>query len=166
MIFSKYLIINIFNLNAQIPQPLSPNPVTAVKSPSSLRQQPPPPLQIGATLARTSSSGSGSSPHPPSLGSAGSQRQSSQGSLFEQFASQAKELVKETTRQSSQDGLLAHVDKVHYRWSHATGNWFVYFMWLECVYDIWAIQKKYISLFYWTKRACNWMLHPVEITQY
>lgn len=34
------------------------------------------------------------------------------GSLFEQFATQAKELVKETTRQSSQDGLLAHVDKV------------------------------------------------------
>lgn len=43
---------------------------------------------------------------------AGSQRQGSQGSLFEHFASQAKELVKETTRQSSQDGLLAHVDKV------------------------------------------------------
>jgi hypothetical protein len=32
--------------------------------------------------------------------------------LLEQFASQAKELVRETTRQSSQDGLLAHVDKV------------------------------------------------------
>lgn len=66
-------------------------------------------------LARTSSSGSGSStvgsPHP-SLGSSNSARQSSQGSLFEHFASQAKELVKETKRQSSQDGLLAQVDKV------------------------------------------------------
>lgn len=44
---------------------------------------------------------------------ANSQRQGSQGSLFEQFTSHAKELVKETTRQSSQDGLLAHVDKVN-----------------------------------------------------
>lgn len=69
----------------------------------------------GNVLARTSSSGSGSSvvgsPHP-SLGSANSNRQSSQSSLFEQFATQAKELVKETKRQSSQDGLLAQVDKV------------------------------------------------------
>jgi len=39
-------------------------------------------------------------------------RQGSQGSLFEQIASQAKDLVRETTRQSSQDGLLAHMDKV------------------------------------------------------
>lgn len=39
-------------------------------------------------------------------------RQSSQGSLFEQIASQAKDLVRETTRQSSQDGILAHMDKV------------------------------------------------------
>lgn len=72
---------------------------------------------VGNVLARTSSSGSGSSvagsPHP-SLGSANSNRQSSQGSLFEQFATQAKELVKETKRQSSQDGLLAQVDKVSY----------------------------------------------------
>lgn len=65
-------------------------------------------------LARTSSSGSTGSSHP-SLGSASSQRQSSQSSLFEHFASHAKELVKETTRQSSQDGLLAHVDKVRRR---------------------------------------------------
>lgn len=64
-------------------------------------------------LARTSSSGSNSSGSPhPSLGSANSQRQSSQGSLFEQFATQTKELIRETKRQSSQDGLLAHVDKV------------------------------------------------------
>lgn len=70
---------------------------------------------IGHGLSRTSSSGSSNSavgsPHP-SLGSTNSNRQSSQGSLFEQFATQAKELVKETKRQSSQDGLLAHVDKV------------------------------------------------------
>lgn len=71
-------------------------------------------------LARTSSSGSASSGSPhPSLGSANSQRQSSQGSLFEQFATQAKELVRETKRQSSQDGLLAHVDKVNFLQS----NW-------------------------------------------
>ena len=38
-------------------------------------------------------------------------RQGSQGSLFEQIASQAKDLMRET-RQSSQDGLLAHMDKV------------------------------------------------------
>ncbi|KAJ6639366.1 MAP kinase-activating death domain protein [Pseudolycoriella hygida] len=67
----------------------------------------------GNVLARTSSSGSASSSGShPALGSAGSQRQGSQSSLFEHFASQAKELVKETTRQSSQDGLLAHVDKL------------------------------------------------------
>ncbi|GAB0092198.1 MAP kinase-activating death domain protein [Sergentomyia squamirostris] len=70
---------------------------------------------ISPGLARQTSSGSGSqSPpiHAPPLGSAGSQRQGSQGSLFEHFATQAKELVRETTRQSSQDGLLAHVDKL------------------------------------------------------
>lgn len=78
-----------------VPPPISPIP--------NLTKQP----SVGNVLARTSSSGStgsGSHPHP--------QRQSSQSSLFEQFASQAKELVRETTRQSSQDGLLAHVDKV------------------------------------------------------
>lgn len=78
----------------QIPPPISPNLV-----------------KTNAGLARTSSSGSTGSSHP-SLGSANSQRQSSQSSLFEHFTSHAKELVKETTRQSSQDGLLAHVDKV------------------------------------------------------
>ncbi|XP_071056798.1 MAP kinase-activating death domain protein isoform X2 [Onthophagus taurus] len=68
---------------------------------------------VGNVLARTSSfssSGNGS-PAPSSGGSVGVQRQGSQGSLFEQFASQAKELVKETTRQSSQDGILAQMDK-------------------------------------------------------
>uniref|UniRef100_A0A182XXW1 MAP kinase-activating death domain protein n=1 Tax=Anopheles stephensi TaxID=30069 RepID=A0A182XXW1_ANOST len=83
----------------KIPPPISPN---------FARQQ------SGANLlARTSSSGStGSGSHPPSLGSAGSQRQSSQGSLFEVLTTQAKELVRETTRQSSQDGLLAQMDKL------------------------------------------------------
>ncbi|XP_055617610.1 MAP kinase-activating death domain protein isoform X2 [Toxorhynchites rutilus septentrionalis] len=87
------------NRLGKIPPPLSPN----------LGRQ-----QSGSNiLARTSSSGStGSSSHPPSLGSAGSQRQSSQGSLFEVLTSQAKDLVRETARQSSQDGLLAHVDKL------------------------------------------------------
>jgi hypothetical protein len=51
-----------------------------------------------------------------STGSSGSnnstQRQSSQTSLFEQLASQAKDLVRESTRQSSQEKLLAQMDKV------------------------------------------------------
>lgn len=60
---------------------------------------------------------SSGSPSPGPLHSASSvgsgiTRQGSQGSLFERFASEAKELVKETTRQSSQDGLLAQMDKV------------------------------------------------------
>ncbi|KOC60958.1 MAP kinase-activating death domain protein [Habropoda laboriosa] len=42
-------------------------------------------------------------------------RQGSQGSLFEQFANQAKDLVRETTRQSSQDGLLAQMDKLKHQ---------------------------------------------------
>ncbi|KAH8273465.1 hypothetical protein KR018_002462 [Drosophila ironensis] len=71
----------------KLPPPLTP----PVKQPS-----------VTNILARTGSSGSSSS-------SPG--RQSSQSSLFENFASHAKELVRETTRQSSQEGLLAHVDK-------------------------------------------------------
>ena len=42
-------------------------------------------------------------------------RQSSQTSLFEQLASQAKDLVRESTRQSSQERLLAQMDKVAYK---------------------------------------------------
>ncbi|XP_018319964.1 MAP kinase-activating death domain protein isoform X2 [Agrilus planipennis] len=76
----------------------------------TLQKQP----SIGNVLARTSSFGSSGS-GSPALSSGGSvdkvQRQSSQGSLFEQFASQAKELMLETTRQSSQDGILAQMDK-------------------------------------------------------
>ncbi|RZC37304.1 MAP kinase-activating death domain protein [Asbolus verrucosus] len=88
-------------------------PITPVPPVTPILQKQP---SVGNVLARTSSfgsSGSGS-PIPPSSASSGSgvQRQSSQGSLFEQFASQAKELVRETTRQSSQDGLLAQMDKL------------------------------------------------------
>lgn len=67
---------------------------------------------VGNVLARTSSFCSSGS--PPAPGQKTVQRQGSQGSIFEQFASQAKELVRETTRQSSQDGLLAQMDKVSY----------------------------------------------------
>ncbi|XP_046641675.1 MAP kinase-activating death domain protein-like isoform X4 [Daphnia pulicaria] len=49
----------------------------------------------------TGSSGSNNSAH----------RQSSQTSLFEQLATQAKDLVRESTRQSSQEKLLAQMDK-------------------------------------------------------
>ncbi|XP_067637993.1 MAP kinase-activating death domain protein isoform X3 [Eurosta solidaginis] len=64
----------------------------------------PPPITppVSNILARTGSSGSSSS-------SPG--RQGSQSSLFENFTSHAKDLVRETTRQSSQEGLLAQVDK-------------------------------------------------------
>ncbi|XP_045480868.1 MAP kinase-activating death domain protein isoform X3 [Harmonia axyridis] len=73
-----------------------------------LQKQP----SVGNVLARTSSFGSSGNSSQSGGGTPTLvQRQSSQGSLFEQFASQAKELVKETTRQSSQDGLLAHMDK-------------------------------------------------------
>ncbi|CRK91266.1 CLUMA_CG004945, isoform B [Clunio marinus] len=91
------------DVKKKVPPPISPN---LSKTPN-----------VGNVLARTSSSGSTGSSHP-SLGSANSQRQSSQSSLFEHFASHAKELVKETTRQSSQDGLLAHVDKIKEQAKH------------------------------------------------
>ncbi|XP_014227945.1 MAP kinase-activating death domain protein isoform X4 [Trichogramma pretiosum] len=56
-------------------------------------------------VARQSSAGS----------NGGVLRQGSQGSIFEQIASQAKDLVRETTRQSSQDGILAHMDKLKHQ---------------------------------------------------
>nr|CAD7427459.1 unnamed protein product [Timema monikensis] len=77
---------------------------TPVPPPSPGPQRQP---SIGQVLARTSSFGS---PGSSSVGG-GVTRQGSQTSLFEQFAVSAKELVRETTRQSSQDGLLAHMDK-------------------------------------------------------
>lgn len=64
-----------------------------------------------STMQRQNSGGSSTSTNTTSTGN-GVLRQGSQGSLFEQIASQAKDLVRETTRQSSQDGLLAHMDKV------------------------------------------------------
>lgn len=64
---------------------------------------------MGQVLARAGSVGSGGS--SGSFGG-GVQRQGSQTSLLEQLAVSAKELVRETTRQSSQDGILAHMDKV------------------------------------------------------
>lgn len=68
---------------------------------------------VGNVLARTSSFGSSTGVTTTGAVSGSSvTRQGSQTSLFEQFASTAKELVRETTRQSSQDGLLAHMDKV------------------------------------------------------
>lgn len=80
---------------------------------STLQKQP----SVGNVFARTSSIGSspGGSPPVQQRGSPGSiTRQGSQGSIFEQITTQARELVRETTRQSSQDGLLAHMDKVSY----------------------------------------------------
>ncbi|XP_023247845.1 MAP kinase-activating death domain protein [Copidosoma floridanum] len=64
--------------------------------------------QSSSSSAASSSGGGGGTGN-------GVLRQGSQGSLFEQIASQAKELVRETTRQSSQDGLLAHMDKLKHQ---------------------------------------------------
>ncbi|XP_044017173.1 MAP kinase-activating death domain protein isoform X2 [Aphidius gifuensis] len=60
---------------------------------------------------RQNSSGSGESGGSSMDSGNGIFRQSSQGSLFEQIASQ----VRETTRQSSQDGFLAHMDKLKHQ---------------------------------------------------
>ncbi|XP_065336490.1 MAP kinase-activating death domain protein isoform X6 [Cloeon dipterum] len=83
------------------PEESDSNSTTATPRTVVAAHQSPPQRQSSFTsvLARASS-----------LGSSG--RQGSQTSLLEQFASQAKELVKETTRQSSQDGLLAQMDKL------------------------------------------------------
>lgn len=98
----------------------SVTPVPVAPLSPSLQKQP----SVGNVLARTSSFGSSSNSDLNRSGSGSSlvqrqssggstvTRQSSQGSIFEQFTSQARELVRETTRQSSQDGLLAHMDKV------------------------------------------------------
>ncbi|XP_060532384.1 MAP kinase-activating death domain protein isoform X2 [Cylas formicarius] len=82
-------------------------------TPAPLQKQP----SVGNVFAKASSLGSSGTSSPGQLHSAGSgvPRQGSQGSLFEQFASQAKELVRETTRQSSQDGLLAQMDKLKFQ---------------------------------------------------
>lgn len=67
---------------------------------------------VGNMLARTSSFGSnqGGSGSSATSSSSGVTRQGSQGSLLEQFTHQAKGLV---NRQGSQEGILAHMDKVN-----------------------------------------------------
>ncbi|KAL0268470.1 UNVERIFIED_CONTAM: hypothetical protein PYX00_010400 [Menopon gallinae] len=102
---------------ARLSRLVTPVPITPLSP--SLQKQP----SVGNVLARTSSFGSSNSdlnrsgsgsPLMQRQNSSGSTvtRQSSQGSIFEQFTSQARELVRETTRQSSQDGLLAQMDKL------------------------------------------------------
>ncbi|XP_059488306.1 MAP kinase-activating death domain protein isoform X2 [Neocloeon triangulifer] len=86
--------------NEASPEESDSNSTTATPKTVVAAHQSPPQRQSSFTsvLARASS-----------LGSAG--RQGSQTSLLEHLTTQAKELVKETTRQSSQDGLLAQMDK-------------------------------------------------------
>ncbi|XP_043479698.1 MAP kinase-activating death domain protein isoform X7 [Leptopilina heterotoma] len=94
------------------PVPILPRQSTApCSSPES---------SVQGSPKHTSSPGrqaSGPVQHQNSSGSTGNGvlRQGSQGSLFEQIASQAKGLVRETTRQSSQEGLLAHMDKLKHQ---------------------------------------------------
>jgi hypothetical protein len=73
----------------------------------------PSPLPISAIDRTFSTGSSGSGSGPGSAKMVEGQRQSSQGSLFEQLATQAKDLVRESTRQSSQERLLAQMDKVN-----------------------------------------------------
>ncbi|RZF38506.1 hypothetical protein LSTR_LSTR006101, partial [Laodelphax striatellus] len=95
--------------DTSLDRPSTPRRLVPV-SPGPQRQP-----SIGNVLARTGSSSSSSPPY-------GITRQSSQSSLLEQFASQAKELVRETTRQTSQEGLLAHVDKLTIHAKKAAGE--------------------------------------------
>ncbi|KDR13172.1 MAP kinase-activating death domain protein, partial [Zootermopsis nevadensis] len=90
------------------PTPRLARSVTPVPplSPGLMQRQP----SLGNVLARTSSCGSTAGGPGGSVMSM--TRQGSQTSLFEQFACTAKELVRETTRQSSQDGILAQMDKL------------------------------------------------------
>ncbi|XP_043266245.1 MAP kinase-activating death domain protein isoform X8 [Colletes gigas] len=67
------------------------------------------------SLGGTQSTEGGQRQSIPNATGNGVLRQGSQGSLFEQIATQAKDLVRETTRQSSQDGLLAHMDKLKHQ---------------------------------------------------
>ncbi|KAJ8675676.1 hypothetical protein QAD02_011462 [Eretmocerus hayati] len=83
------------------PPPIPPRQMTEPGSSASLPRQ----LSQRQSISSNSSNGGPGVP----------QRQGSQGSLFEQIASQAKDLVRETTRQSSQDGLLAHMDKLKHQ---------------------------------------------------
>ncbi|XP_018911979.1 MAP kinase-activating death domain protein isoform X1 [Bemisia tabaci] len=71
---------------------------------------PPPPPPNSGTMTATPKA---TKPPTPSVS-----RQGSQGSLLDQ----AKELVRETTRQSSQEGLIAHVDKLTIHAKKAAGE--------------------------------------------
>ncbi|XP_034242501.1 MAP kinase-activating death domain protein isoform X3 [Thrips palmi] len=88
---------------SRAPVPVSPNPM--------LTRQP----SIGNVLARTSSFGSPSQHSGPgspgSPGQAGVQRQGSQSSILDHITSQANKVLRES-RQSSQDGILAQMDKL------------------------------------------------------
>ncbi|XP_046673875.1 MAP kinase-activating death domain protein isoform X5 [Homalodisca vitripennis] len=77
-------------------------------SPGPARQ-----MSIGNVLARTASVSSGS---PPAV-----TRQGSQSSLIDHLATHAKELVRET-RQGSQEGILAHMDKLTLTAKKAAGE--------------------------------------------
>jgi hypothetical protein len=82
-------------------------PLTRTSSTSAVIR----PSTIGVSMDRSLSTGSSGS------GSGGTvkgepNRQSSQSSIFEQLASQAKGLVRDSTRQSSQERILAQMDKV------------------------------------------------------
>lgn len=70
-------------------------------------------------------------------------RQGSQGSLFEQIASQAKDLMRETTRQSSQDGLLAHMDKV----SHDEGTHMIKGYLVRICYSFLQFYRSNVTIF-------------------
>ncbi|KOB76445.1 Uncharacterized protein OBRU01_02082 [Operophtera brumata] len=82
--------------------------------PPAPKEQHPPPVKKSDTDSGSfgRESDSNSTTTPKTVSGSGVSRQASQSSLLEQFAAQAKELVRETTRQSSQEGLLAHMDKL------------------------------------------------------
>ncbi|XP_018576848.1 MAP kinase-activating death domain protein isoform X6 [Anoplophora glabripennis] len=113
-------VVSTNNVRQTSPSSEVERPITPRKGRRSITPVPPitPCLQkqpsVGNVLARTSSFGSSGngSPNLPLSAGSGVTRQSSQSSIFEQFTSQAKELVRETTRQSSQDGILAQMDKL------------------------------------------------------
>ncbi len=74
------------------------------------------PTSIGLPMRTLSTGSSGSGSGMQRITHTSSQesvnRQSSQTSIFEHLASQAKELVRESTRQGSQERLLEKMDKV------------------------------------------------------
>lgn len=102
---------NVLARTSSFGSPLLPRQSTApCSSPESSAQNSPKQTAMGSPGRQASAPVQ----HQNSGGGTGNGvlRQGSQGSIFEQIASQAKGLVRETTRQSSQEGLLAHMDKV------------------------------------------------------